>query len=128
MGIRKQLWLPPVKEIKKIAKKRRLPQPRVVRFRSPRKFELLHRPFDLRFRGNLNKWLEQIQAKYNLALDEVLDDYHRKIIELYFYPQKPNNKWLNQKEVLEKINETSKRKLKASLMRALIEIWLKIKR
>lgn len=115
MDKKKQLWLPKLKKIKRIKKKRQTPQPRIGKYRIVKKYELLHRPFDLRFRGKLNKWLERLQQEDDFA----------EIINLYFFPQKPNNKWLNQKEVLEKISGTSKRKLRVSLVQALVEIWSK---
>jgi hypothetical protein len=110
---KKQLWLPKLKKVKRIKKKRQTPQPRIRKYRIVKKYELLHRPFDLRFRGKLNKWLEGFQQKDDFA----------EIINLYFFPQKPNNKWLNQEEVIEKTDFTSKKKLRAVLIQALVTIW-----
>jgi len=114
---KKQLWLPKLKKVKRTKKKRQIPQPRIRKYRIVKKYELLHRPFDLRFRGKLNKWLEGLQQEDDFA----------EIINLYFFPQKPDKKWLNQKEVLEKIGGTSKRKLRASLVQILVETWSKTK-
>lgn len=113
MDKKKQLWLPKLKKVKRIKKKRQAPQPRIRRYRIVKKYELLHRPFDLKFRGNLNKWLEGLQQE---------DDFV-EIINLYFFPQKPDNKWLNQEEVIEKTDFTSKKKLRTALIQALVTIW-----
>ena len=113
MDKKKQLWLPKLKKVKRTKKKRQTPQPRTGKYRIVKKYELLHRPFDLRFRGKLNKWLEGLQQEDDFA----------EIINLYFFPQKPNNKWLNQEEVIEKTDFTSKKKLRAALIQALVTIW-----
>jgi len=110
---KKQLWLPKLRKVRRIKKKRQASQPRIRKYRIVKKYELLHRPFDLRFRGKLNNWLEGLQQKNDFA----------EIINLYFFPQKPNNKWLNQKEVIEKTDFTSKKKLRAALIQALVTIW-----
>ncbi len=117
MDKKKQLWLPKLKKVKRAKKKRQAPQPRIRKYGTIKKYELLHRPFDLRFRGKLNEWLQGLQQENDFI----------EIINLYFFPQEPDNKWLNQKEVLEKTNGTSKRKLRASLIQTLIEIWLRTK-
>ena len=63
MDKKKQLWLPKLRKVKRIKKKRQAPQPRIRGYRIVKKYELLHRPFDLRFRGKLNKWLEGLQQE-----------------------------------------------------------------
>lgn len=111
----RQLPLPKFKKIARLEKEGKLPQPRVARFRAIKKFELLHRPFDLRFRGRINKWLSQIKANKKLKFDE--------IINLYFFSQPPKSKWLNQDEVIQKTDFTSKKKLRIAFVESLIKIW-----
>jgi len=110
-----QLPLPKLREVEKIERERKVPQPRVVRFRAIKKFELLHRPFDLRFRGRINKWLTHMTQVKEVELD--------KIVTLYFYPQPPKSKWFNQEDVLEKVELTSKKKLRVVLVASLVKIW-----
>ena len=108
-------------------KRRRIPQPRLGKLRAIKRFELLHRPFDLRFRGAINKWLENIKDRKNIDFEEILDKFQGKIVSLYFYPQNPANKWPNQEEVLGKIELNSKKKLRKALVIALIQIWERVK-
>lgn len=123
----RQLLLPRFSGIKRIKKARQLPQPRVGEFRLIKQYEIFHRPFDLRFRGRINEWLKQIRLQKKFNFSEVLDRGQFKIVKLYFYPQMPEKKWLNQEEVLERIGKRSKKKLKTSLVSALIRIWKKEK-
>ena len=125
MANRAQLWLPKFKKVKRVKRTRKLPQPKVSDVRVIKKFEFLHRPFDLRFRGAINKWLEFIKARKNIEIEKVLDKFQQKIVNLYFYPQGTKSKWLNQEEVLEKIELNSKKKLRAALVDTLIEVWAK---
>ena len=123
MANTRQLRLPKLKEVKKVKKNRKLPQPRVSRFRSIKKFELLHRPFDLRFRGRINKWLTRLKENSDFDIGRVLDKGQIKIVKLYFHPQKPDNRWLTQADVLEKIKGFSIKKLRAALVSSLLQIW-----
>lgn len=125
MGAGRQLWLPKLRGVKRIKKTRRSPQPRVSEFGIIRQYEIFHRPFDLRFRGRINEWLSQIKSKKKFKLREVLDNYQFRVVKLYFFPRKPDSRWLNQLEVLEKIDKTSKKKLRAALISSLIRIWKK---
>jgi hypothetical protein len=118
-----QPWLSKLQGVKVVEKRRKLPQPQVRRFRPIKKYELLHRPFDLRFRGQLNSWLGKVQKQHNFSLDRILDDYQLRIVGLYFFPQPPKNKWLNQTEVIERVGQVSKKKLRAEFVRSLIRIW-----
>ncbi|MFV1917308.1 MAG: hypothetical protein ACC618_02410 [Patescibacteria group bacterium] len=120
-----QLPLPKLREVKIIEPERKIPQPRVSRFRNIKKFELLHRPFDLRFRGRIHKWLVQLSDIGEFKLADVLDKKNVKIVKLYFYPQKPKNNWFNQEQVLEKVSVTSKRKLRTVLVASLLKTWLR---
>jgi len=103
------------------------PQPHVGKAKGLKKFEILHRPFDLRFRGKIRNWLEFIKVSNVVNLEEILDEFQRRIIRLYFYPQKPEGKWLNQMEVIIKVKLISKKKLKTALVDSLLQTWLKIK-
>lgn len=123
MANARQLRLPKLKEVKKVKKNRKLPQPRVSRFRTIKQFELLHRPFDLRFRGRINKWLTRLKEFSDFDIDRVLDKGQIKIVKLYFYPQKLDNRWLTQKDVLEKIKGSPIKKLRAALVSSLLQIW-----
>lgn len=123
----KQLRLPKFKEVKKIKKIRKLPQPRVSRFRAVRKFELLHRPFDLRFRGKINKWLTRLEEHKGFDISQALDKDSVRVVKLYFYPQVPDKHWLNQKQVLNIIKGKSTKKLRASLVTSLMRIWIECK-
>lgn len=123
MANARQLRLPKLKEVKKVKKNRKLPQPRVSRFRTIKQFELLHRPFDLRFRGRINKWLTRSKEINDFDFGKVLDKGQIKIVKLYFYPRKPDNRWLTQADVLEKIKRSSIKKLRAALVSSLVQIW-----
>lgn len=127
MAKTRQLRLPNLRKVKRVKKKRQSPQPRVARFRIIKKFELLHRPLDLRFRGRINKWLSHIDNMRELALNKVLDKNQLEIVNLYFYPQNPGNKWLNQEEIIDKTNFNSKKKLRATLVASLVKIWTRTK-
>lgn len=123
----RQLRLPKLGNIEKVVRARKFPQPHVGKVRDIKKFELLHRPFDLRFRGKIKNWLEFLKARNIVNLESTLDEFQKKIVRLYFYPQKPEERWLNQNEVLIKIKLTSKKKLRVSLVDSLMQTWLKIK-
>ena len=62
-----------------------------------------------------------------LALNKVLDKNQLEIVNLYFYPQNPGNKWLNQEEIIDKTNFNSKKKLRATLVASLVKIWTRTK-
>ena len=100
------------------------PQPRGKLSLAPRKFEILHHPFDLRFRGRVNKWLN---ALGDLELDSVLDIEGVRTLRMYFYPQGKSKVWLNQDVILEKIGIKYKKKLKESLVSSLLGIWEELK-
>ncbi len=119
----RQLLLPKFSGVTKVRKERLPPQPRIGDYRAIKQFEIFHRPFDLRFRGRISEWLKQIRRQRKFNLNDVLDKNQLRIVRLYFFPQKPENKWLNQEEVLEKIGGTSKKKLRTSLISALVRIW-----
>lgn len=127
MDTNTQLPLPKLSEVEKVERERKIPQPRVSRFRAIKKFELLHRPFDLRFRGRINKWLKHTTEVRELDLGKILDRDQLKIVNLYFYPQKTENRWLNQDQVLEKVSLNSKKKLRAALVASLVKIWTRTK-
>lgn len=123
MTPKRQQVLPGFKKVVYVEKKRKDPQPRPGDFRLIRQYEIFHRPFDLRFRGQINKWLAQIKLQKKVQLKEVLEYHQLKIVKLYFFPRKSDKKWMNQEEVLEKIGKNSKKKLKVQLVSALVRIW-----
>lgn len=124
----RQLMLPKVRGVRRTKRKGLPPQPRVKEFRVIKQFELLHRPFDLRFRGRLNKWLTRAIKSNKLKLGDILDRKQSRIVRLYLFPQDSNKRWLNQDEVLAKIKDNSKKNLRISLISALIRIWKKDKK
>jgi len=122
-----QLWLPRLKGVKRRKRPKQPPQPRVDEFREIKQFELFHRPFDLRFRGRINKWIVNIKQQKKFKLSDIVTPIQRKVINLYFFPEKESKKWLNQDHVLVKVNLRSKKKLKEILVSALIRLWKKDK-
>lgn len=117
----KQPWLPDVK-VEKIKTKRKLPQPKPTRFRPIKKYELLHRPFDLRFRGRINKWLTDLQKK-DVKIYKLIDRTNYRIIKAYFFPQEPSSVWLTQAQVVKKIGHMSIYKIRKRLVKTLLTIW-----
>jgi hypothetical protein len=129
----KQPWLPKLKVARVVDEK--FPQPRTEKIERPKKFELLHHPFDLRFRGRLSEWLSQIEigtrdqnlSGGRLELEEILGKEDVKIIKLYFFPQGAKKRWLNQEEVLKRTQIPYKKKLKKNLIESLMKIWSETK-
>lgn len=125
MAVTQQLWLPRFKGVKRRKSPKQPPQPRVDEYREIKQFEIFHRPFDLKFRGRINKWLVNIKPQKKFKLSEVITPLQRKIVNLYFFPEKESNKWLNQDQVLLKVKLDSKKKLRVNLVSALVRIWKK---
>lgn len=123
-----QLPLPKFREVEKVEPKRKIPQPRVAEFRSIKKFELLHRPFDLGFRGLINKWLIYLRDERGFELSKILSEGEYRLMSIYFYPQEPEGRWFNQDQVLEKISLKSKKKLRAEFVSVLVKIWTRTKK
>lgn len=117
----KQPWLPKLKVERVVDEK--FSQPRNVSSKPPKKFELLHHPFDLKFRGRLNEWLVMLQDSKGVKLEEVLEKESVEIIKLYFFPQGIKKKWLNQEEVLKRTKIAYKKKLRNKLVESLLLIW-----
>ncbi len=126
MVAEKQLRLPKLK-VQKVRKNRKQSEPSPIRYRSIKKFEILHRPFDLRFRGRINSWLKRLEDKGGATYKTNLNTYQRRIIKLYFYPQKLDKIWLNQLEVIKKTKNQTVKKLKSALVNSLLIIWDKEK-
>ncbi len=126
MVAEKQLRLPKLK-VQKVRKNRKQSEPSPIRYRSIKKFEILHRPFDLRFRGRINSWLKRLEDKGGATYKTNLNTYQRRIIKLYFYPQKLDKIWLNQLEVIKKTKNQTVKKLKSALVESLEIIWDKEK-
>ena len=117
----KQRRLPGFEGVDIVKQKPKHPQPRIIRYRAPKKFELIYRPLDLNFRGQLNKWFTNIQKEFNYR--KLLTEQQRKIIELYLFPQDREKKWLNQKDVMKKVTGNPRSNLKRVLVRAMLAIW-----
>ena len=123
----RQLQLPKLGKIEKVKRERKFPQPHVGKAKGLKKFEILYRPFDLRFRGKIKNWLEFLNSRKVINFETALDEIQKKIVNLYFYPQKPEDRWLNQIEVLAKIKLSSKKKLRKSMVNLLVQIWEKVR-
>lgn len=117
----KQRRLPGFEGIDIVEQKPKHPQPRIIKYRAPKKFELIYRPLDLNFRGQLNKWFTSIKERFNYG--KQLTEQQKKIIELYLFPQNRGKKWLNQKEVMQKVTGNSNSNLKKVLVRAMLLVW-----
>ena len=128
MTKKQQLWLPKIERVAKTLKSSRTPQPRLGKDRLIKKYELLYRPFDLRFRGKLNLWLESLKTAKKLNLPSTLSKLENKLIELYLLPEPKSNKWLTQKEVRNFLPEISQKKFRKTLVAALIKIWEEAKK
>jgi len=121
----KQRRLPGFEGIDIVKQKSKHPQPRIARYRAPKKFELIYRPLDLNFRGQLNKWFINIQKEFDYR--KLLTEQQGKIIKLYLFPQNRGKKWLNQKDVMKKVTGNPRSNLKKILVRAMLTVWLQNK-
>jgi hypothetical protein len=140
-----QPWLPKLKSSVFVVKKN--PQPKAVKNVKIRKFEILHHPFDLRFRGRVGKWLEKnisggqwvvSSEKKELSSTKIpakqgesarsLSDEELRLLRFYFYPQGKKKHWLNQDEILKKTMIGNKKKLRKLLVESLVKIWFGLKR
>ncbi|MBU0572326.1 hypothetical protein KKH23_01495 [Patescibacteria group bacterium] len=119
----KQRRLPGFEGIDVVEQKPKYPQPRITRYRAPKKFELIYRPLDLNFKGQLNKWLISIQKESNYK--KLLTGQQGKIVELYLFPQNRGKRWLNQKEVMKKVTGNPNSNLKKILVQAMLAVWSK---
>lgn len=127
MAKQRQLWLPKVSRVKKLERNRKSPQPQLDGTRAIKQYEIFHRPFDLHFRGMLSEWLQEVKRRKNIDLPKILSQDQYKLINLYFFPKKPDKTWLNQEEVLKRVHFGNKRKLRQTLISALIRVWKKSK-
>ena len=127
MAKSRQLRLPKLQEVELVKKNRKLPQPQEDAESQIKLYEIFHRPFDLHFRGILYRWLGDIKSKKKFKIREVLNATQYKVFKLYFYPQKPKDKWLNQQEVMSHVQLRSKKRLRQTLISALIRIWKEVK-
>lgn len=123
-----QLIIPQAKKVDKVKKQRKPSVPQVRRFRPIKKFEIIHRPFDIKFRGRLNKWLNYLRDQKGFSYKTGLNDNQKKIIGLYLFPQTSKKRWLTQKQVLQKSNLSSKPRFRDQAVRALIVIWEEAKK
>ncbi len=118
-----QPWLPEVKGVEKIVKERKTPEPQIGKYQAIKKFELLHHPFDLKFRGRLNKWLVRLEKNKNIKFRSLVDYNGSRIFRLYLFPQKPNGVWLTQKQVAKIMKKPSTRKFRKQLVTVLLTLW-----
>ena len=117
-----QPWLPKIEKVEKVGRQRKSPQPQVLRFRSIKRYEILHRPFDLKFRGRLNKWLQRLKAN-EIPYENKLNPQQEKLVKLYLFPQRPKSIWLTQKQVSKKLTPKLKGRLRDNLISTLLVIW-----
>ncbi len=116
-----QPWLPDVK-VEKIKRNRKDPQPKFSRFHPIKRYEILHRPFDLKFRGRINRWLEKLDKK-GIKVYEYLDRKNYRIVKTYFFPQGEKRVWLTQKQVADTVRGILPYKIRENIVKSLIEIW-----
>ena len=121
----KQRRLPGFEGVNIVERKPKHPQPRIIRYRTPKRFELVYRPLDLNFRGQLNRWFVNIKKKFDYK--KLVTKQQGEIIELYLFPQDCGKKWLNQKEVMKKVTGNSNSNLKKTLVQAMLTLWSKDK-
>jgi len=117
-----QPWLPKIEKVEKVKRQRKSPQPQVLRFRSIKRYEILHRPFDLKFRGRLNKWLQRLKAN-EIPYNNKLNHQQEKLVKLYLFPQGLKNIWLTQKQASKKLSPKLKGRLRDNLVSTLLIIW-----
>ena len=82
--------------------KRRVPWPRREPERKLSGYELAGHHLDLRFRGEINRWL----TKLEFPLDEVLNKEEEELVRLYLWPHQ--ERWLNQGEVAAQVGWSEK--------------------
>ena len=128
MGLIQQPWLTDLKKVESVGKKRKLPQPHLERFKEIKRYEILHRPFDLKFRGRINRWLINLIRYEGFDLDKTLSEENSKFVKLYYFPQGKRRKWLTQREVLKKQKKQKYFYLRKTLVKVLIDIWDKSKK
>jgi hypothetical protein len=119
----KQLIIPQTKSVEKVKILRKTPEPQTQPSAPIKRFELMHRPFNLRFRWRLNQWLNELKSK-NIKLYKIVGNKNWRIIKLYLYPYQ--EKWLTQRDVSEIVSGLKKYKIKKLLVESLLIIWDKI--
>ena len=122
----KQRRLPGFEKVDVVKPVSKYPQPRHIRYRTPKKFEFIYRPLDLNFKGQLNRWLTNIQKEVDYK--KLITEQQERIIDLYLFPQGSGKRWLNQKEVMKKVTGNSNSNLKKILVQAMLAIWRKDKK
>ncbi len=122
MGRKKQLAFRYLSKIEKIGVEKKPPQPHLAKYREIKKYEILHRPFDLKFRGRINKWLNRVDT-YKIKPLSTLTKQQDELISLYFYPQGNNKIWMSQEDVIEKVPEIKIWKIRDELVETLLIIW-----
>lgn len=121
---KKQLWLP---EVSKVERYKKEPQPRVGKVKTPKKFEIMYHPLNLKFRGKLNRWLTRLAESEKIRIEKYLDKEEIKILGLYFFPQGEKSKWLTQDDLLMHTEFNYKKKLRKKIKEILIKLWDKSK-
>ncbi|MGC9344667.1 MAG: hypothetical protein ACP5E3_18315 [Bacteroidales bacterium] len=121
MGNQSQLWLPKLIEFQRGEKT--YPQPNLEEIKDPKKYEIMYHPLDLKFRGRIGKWIEQLSSSKKIRLREILSELELKLVLLYFYPQGKVNKWLNQEEVAKRLPEVEYWNFRQKAVEVLDKIW-----
>lgn len=117
---RSQLWLPMLAEYERVVN---YPQPKLIKFKSPKKFELMYHPLDLRFRGRIGKWIKGLERLEKIRLKDFLTRTESKLVLFYFYGQGSNKKWLNQLDVSGMIPEVKYWNFREKTIEILIKVW-----
>lgn len=120
MRKRSQLWLPKFTEFEHVEN---YPQPHLGRVKAPKKYEIFYHPLDLRYRGRIGKWIEELAISQKIDLNEFLSDWEMELVLLYFYPQGKKQRWLNQTNVLKKVPEVKYWQFREKIVRILEKIW-----
>ena len=132
----RQPLLPEVDGVKRI-KSPKFPQPRSAFFAEIKKFEILHRPFDLQFRGRIGRWLDGLFQKKEFEAAKAIGERENLILRLYFFPEGAKNIWLSQRDVIKRISgqkelfegvNLNRKKLRKMMVFSLIVLWNETKK
>lgn len=117
-----QQQLPKLK-VEKIKRVKKLSQPKSSKSFRVKKFELLHRPFDLAFRAKVGRWLDYLKKK-GLKIHEILGRKRYLLVKYYFFPV--DGIWLTQKQVSRKLGNMMVYKVRKNLVQSLTIVWERV--
>lgn len=119
---KRQLRLVSLRGVKQVSRSRKPGTPQVSKYIPVKKFEILHHPFDLNFRGRLYRWIDRLKNRKGLEMGSFLSDEDSEAISLYFYPQS-RDRWLTQEAVVKRLSTYSKYNIRSRLVQSLLRIW-----